>query len=291
MTTRAAVALLMAIGVATPGRPAVGDATYHRVDDWAHLPSGVSWGVMSAVAVDAHHDVYALQRAEPDARILVFGADGTLLRTFATGTFTYAHGLRVLRDGAVWATDRQMQQVLKFSPEGALLMTLGRKGVAGDNASRDAFNGVSDVAMAENGDLFVSDGEGANTRVVKFSATGSFIATWGTKGAGPGQLSGPHCVAIDPNGQVWVCDRGNKRLQVFDQTGRFVREIAQFGTPVSIAFGAGDRVYVASPAPENRVTIGTVDGRILETIDGLDAPHGIAVDTDGTIYVAQSAGK
>ena len=212
------------------------------------------------------------------------------MKTWGEGTFPYAHGMRALRDGFIWTTDRQAQVVLKFDADGKQLFSLGQKGVAGNMDSTDAFNGASDVAMAENGDIFVSDGEGQNTRIVKFSKDGTFMKSWGTKGAGPGQLQTPHAIFIDSRGRVWVGDRGNKRLQIFDQDGKFLDQMTQFGTPASL-FIQGDMLYVAAPAPENRVTIGTTDGKVLETIDGLDAPHGIAVDAGGAIYVAQSGGK
>ncbi len=167
----------------------------------------------------------------------------------------------------------------------------GRKDVAGENDSQDAFNGVSDVAMGQNGDLFASDGEGGNNRIVKFSRDGKFLKFWGAKGSASGQFSGPHCITTDTEGRLYVCDRGNKRIQVFDQNGSYLTQFTQFGTPVAIAIDRNDRMFVAAPEPENRITIGTVDGKVLETIDGLTSAHGIAVDPRGNIYVAESAGK
>lgn len=281
-----AAAIASAVGAFAQARP----GSYRRVDDWARLPAGYHWGTMSAVAVDAHGNVYGFQRDDPTSEVIVFNRQGTYLRTWGQGLFPYPHGMRALRDGNIWTTDRQAQLVQKFSPDGTLLFSLGRKGVAGTMESTDTFNGASDVALAENGDIFVSDGEGQNTRIVKFSRDGRFLKSWGTKGAAPGQLQTPHAIFIDDRGQVWVADRGNKRLQVFDQEGRFLEEMSQFGTPVSL-FIQGDQLYVASPAPENTVTIGRTDGTVVETIEGLDAPHGIAVDADGAIYVAQSGGK
>lgn len=268
-----------------------GDGTYQRVDDWAQLPPDTAWGVMSWVDVDAKGNVYAFQRAEPSAKVMVFDAQGRYLKAWGENQFAYPHALRILRDGFVWITDRKLQQLFKFDPDGKLLMALGQKGVTGDNSSREHFNGVSDVVMAENGNLFVSDGEGGNTRVVKLSKDGKFIKSWGTKGTGPGELNGPRCVTLDSKGRVYVCDRGNKRIQVFDQEGAFLDQMTQFGTPASIVITKAEVMYVAAGAPENKVTIGTTGGKVLETIEGLDSPHGMAVAPDGTIYVAQSAGK
>jgi sugar lactone lactonase YvrE len=246
---------------------------------------------MSAVGVDSKDNVYGFQRDEPSPKIMVFDRNGRSLKSWGENQFEYPHGLRLSSDGSIWATDRKMQQALKFDISGKLLLTLGRKDVEGNNDSNDAFNGVSDVAVAQNGDIFAADGEGANSRVVKFSKEGKFIKSWGTKGAGNGQFNTPHSLAIDSRGRVWVCDRGNKRLQVFDQEGRYLDQMTQFGTPASIFITASDVIYVADPAPENQIVIGTADGKVLEKIAGLDSAHGIAVDSGGTIYVAESAGK
>ena len=282
---------LTAAATAGPASDRAAESTYRLVDDWAELPPGYTWGTMSAVAIDSRGNIFGFQRDDPTSKVVVFDAQGKYLKTWGEGAFPYAHGMRALRDGYIWTTDRQAQQVLKFDGNGTLLFSLGQKNVAGNMESTDAFNGASDVAMAENGDIFVSDGEGQNTRVVKFSKDGKFIKAWGTKGAGPGQLNGPHCIAIDSKGRVWVGDRGNKRLQIFDLDGKYLDQMAQFGTPASLFITKDDTLYVAAPAPENRVTIGTTDGKVLETIEGLNAPHGIAVDANGAIYVAQSGGK
>ena len=288
--TAAAAGLLLAVATSGPAQTKAGAGLYRRVDNWAQLPPGYTWGTMSAVAIDARGNVYGFQRDDPTSKVIVFDRQGTYLKTWGEGAFPYAHGMRALRDGYIWTTDRQAQLVLKFDIDGRLLFSLGQKNVAGNMDSTDAFNGASDVAMAENGDIFVSDGEGQNTRIVKFSKNGTFIKAFGTKGAGPGQLQTPHAIFVDGRDRVWVGDRGNKRLQVFDQDGKFLDQLTQFGTPASL-FIQGDMLYVAAPAPENRVTIGTTDGKVLDVIDGLDAPHGIAVDASGAIYVAQSGGK
>jgi DNA-binding beta-propeller fold protein YncE len=170
-------------------------------------------------------------------------------------------------------------------------MTLGKKGVAGDNDSTDALNGPSDVVIAKNGDIFVSDGESTNTRVVKFSKDGKFIKFWGTKGGGPGELNLPHGIAIDSQGRLYVADRTNKRIQVFDQDGKYLDQMTQFGAPAAIFITKDDTLYVAAGAPENRLTIGTKDGKVLERIDGLNAPHWVTVDSTGAIYIAEVAGQ
>jgi len=291
MRAIAAIAFAALVAGSMPTKARGADATYHLVEHWAQLPPGTEWGVMTAVGVDAQNNVYAFQRSEPTSKVIVFDAHGKHLRTWGEGAFTYPHGLRVLGDGFVWIADRQMQQVLKYDATGKLMLSLGKKGVAGDNNSTDAFNGASDVVTAPNGDIFVSDGEGGNSRVVKFAKDGTFIKSWGTKGAGQGELNTPHNIAMDSKGRVWVCDRGNKRLQVFDQNGKYLDQMTQFGAPAAIFITRDDVMYVAASEPENRVTIGTTDGKVLETIEGLNYPHGIAVDGNGALYVAESFGK
>jgi DNA-binding beta-propeller fold protein YncE len=183
-----------------------------------------------------------------------------------------------LRDGSVWITDKTPEQVLKYDTNARLLMTLGTKG-------------VSDVAMGPNGDIFVADGEGQNARVVKFTKDGKFVKYWGTKGPGPGQFDTPRGIATDSKGNIWVCDRGNRRLETFDSDGNFLAETEPFGAASSIYITQDDILYVASQAPDNKATIGTEDGTILGRIGGLFFAHGIAVDSTGAVYIAESQGK
>jgi len=197
----------------------------------------------------------------------------------------------VLRDGFIWITDKTGDQVFKYSPDGELLMTLGKKGVAGDNDSTDALNGPSDVVISKSGDIFVSDGESTNTRVVKFSKDGKFIKCWGTKGDGPGELNLPHNIAIDSEGRLYVSDRLNKRIQVFDQDGKYLNQMTQFGAPAAIFIAKDDLLYVVAGAPENRLTIGTKDGKVLDRVEGLNAPHWVTVDSSGAVYIAEVAGQ
>jgi DNA-binding beta-propeller fold protein YncE len=270
-------------------------ASYQLVTDWAHIPDGASWGTMAAVATDARGNVYAFQRAEP-AKVLIFDSSGKFIRQWGSDEFEFPHGLTVARDGSVWASDKKREQVMKFTPDGKLLMVLGQRDVAGNATSENAFNGLANVAFARNGDIYVADGENSapgvppfNNRVVKFTKDGKFLKTWGTKGSAQGELTVPHSIAVDSKGHVWVGDRGNKRIQVFDADGNFLNEFTQFGQPASIYISKDDTVYVG--AKEN-IVIGRIDGTILATIDNVPDPHGIAVDeTTGAIYVAQVGPK
>jgi DNA-binding beta-propeller fold protein YncE len=205
---------------------------YRPIENWAQLPAGIQWGQVISVQPDAHGNLWVFHRSEPP--ILEFDASGKLLKSFGAGMFVQPHGLTIDRDGNLWTTDSQAkdgkgQQVFKMSPDGKVLMTLGKAGVAG--AGPDAFNGPSGVAIAANGDIFVADGHGGDTnaRVVKFSKDGKFIKEWGKKGTGPGEFDTPHSIAMDSKGRVFVADRGNSRIQIFDQDGKFIDQWKQFG--------------------------------------------------------------
>ena len=267
-------------------------STYRQIDNWAHLPAGTKWGAMTAVDIDAQGSVYALQR-EP-GQVMVFDANGKLLRSWGDGLFTQAHGLRVDRQGNVWVTDRGSHQVLKFSPDGKLLLALGKKGVAGDNTSTDALNGPSDLVFAPNGDIYVSDGESTNARVVKYSNDGHFVKFWGNKGSGPGELNVPHSIAMDTAGRVYVANRSNKRIEVFDQDGRFLDQITSAGTPYGLFMTKDDVLYVVDGTqgnPDEFLTIVDTKSRsILGQIHGLTGPHMVAVNAGGDIYVAEVRG-
>jgi DNA-binding beta-propeller fold protein YncE len=292
-------ALLATLGATLirPSRVRAGQdtGTYQLAPNWAQLPGGATWGTMAAVGVDSKGHVYAFQRATP-ATIMVFDADGKYLKSWGDSEFEFPHGLTVGPDGSVWVADKKREQVLKFTPDGKLLMTIGQRDVTGNATSENAFNGLSDMAIAKNGDIFVSDGENSppgvapyNNRIVKFSKDGKFIKYWGVKGDGQGELSVPHSIAVDSKGHVWVGDRGNKRLQVFDQDGKYLDQMAQFGAPASIYITKDDIMYIGDG---NKVVIGKTDGTVLNTIDNVNDPHGIAVnESTGAVYVAQVGPK
>jgi sugar lactone lactonase YvrE len=222
---------------------------------------------------------------------MVFDSKGKFLKVWGENTFSSAHGLRLDNDGFVWITDKTGEQVFKYTKDGELLLTIGKKGVVGDNNSTEALNGPSDAVVAKNGDIYVSDGESSNTRVVEYSKDGKFIKFWGTKGAGDGQLDLPHNIAMDSKGRIFVADRTNKRIEIFDQDGKYLDQMTQFGTPTSIFITPADTMYVAASGPENRVTIGTADGKVTGKIEGLNGPHWVAADSSGAVYVAEVGGQ
>jgi DNA-binding beta-propeller fold protein YncE len=219
---------------------------FHPVEDWAQLPAGIQWGQVISVKPDAHSNLWVFHRNDPP--ILEFDASGKFLRSFGAGMFVQPHGLEIDHDGNIWTTDQNAkdgkgEQVIKFSPEGKVLMTLGKAGVAGDGP--DAFNGPCDVAVAPNGDIFVADGHGGDTnaRVVKFSKDGKYIKEWGKKGTGTGEFDTLHSMAMDSKGRLFIADRGNSRIQIFDQEGRFIAEWKQFGRPSGLYITKNDTLY------------------------------------------------
>lgn len=281
---------------------------YRRVDNWAQLPEGMKFGQVISVDGDAAGHVWVFHRGEPP--ILEFDTSGKLLKSFGQGMFMQAHGLFLDPDGSIWVTDGRAKdgkgmQVVKFSPDGKVLMTLGKAGVAG--TTPETFNSPSDVAIAANGDIFVADGHGGktNARVVKFSKEGKFIREWGKPGTAPGDFNIPHSIAFDSQGRVFVADRGNNRIQIFDQDGKFLEAWKQFGRPSGIFIAKDDTIYVVdsesntarNPGFKRGIRIGsTKDGSVNAFIPDIDpnpetstilGAEGVGVDSKGDVYAAQ----
>jgi peptidylamidoglycolate lyase len=272
------------------GAPLNARTGYQLVSNWAALPDGAKWGAATGVDLDSHGNVYVFQR-DPARPIMVFDHNGTFLRSWGQGLFAMAtHFLRVDRHDNVWVTDKALQQVFEFTPEGKVLLTLGQKGVAGDNTTRDRFNAPADVALAANGDIFLADGESSSTRVLKFAKDGTFIKMWGAPGDGPGQFNTPHSIAMDSRGRIYVADRSNKRIQRFDQNGTFIDQWTTLGTPWGLFVTKDDTLYMVDGVANCLLIVDTKDGHVLDRIDGLANPHAVAVAADGSIYVAETNG-
>jgi peptidylamidoglycolate lyase len=267
------------------------DATYQLVENWAQLPQGMKrWSEATGVAIDAHGTIYVHHRhyAMP---IMAFDGNGRFLRAWGQGMFTSAHFLRTDPSGNIWVTDVGSHQIFKLSAEGQILMTLGQKGIRGDNESTDAFNKPADVVIATDGSIFIADGEsGGNTRVVQYSKEGKFVKYWGGKGTEPGKFDLPHSIAMDSKGRIYVADRMNYRIQIFDQDGQYLDQWTHFGTPWGLFITSDDMLYVVDGS--NRLFIAnTRDGRIVDRIEGLFNPHAVAVDKQGAIYIAEWDGS
>ncbi len=219
-----------------PVEPAEPDeaSTYRLVEDWASFPEGVEFGPVASVAHAPNGTMHVLRRGEP--AFFTFDATGQFVGSWGEDIFDWSHGLRVDNDGFIWATDGRAHEVFKFSPEGEILLRLGQRGVGGDGP--DTFNRPTDVVVAPNGDFFVTDGY-VNSRVVKFSADGTFIKTWGTKGTEPGQFDLPHTIVMDSAGRLLVGDRENGRIQIFDQDGNFLDQWTDLGKPYGLIHRLG----------------------------------------------------
>jgi streptogramin lyase len=253
---------------------------------WFRLPAGMAFGRSVAVSADGKGQILFTRR-EAEPPVVVFNRNGEYIRGFGTGLFSAdggPHSVGVDREGFVWATDRNANVVYKFTPDGNVVMTLGKKGVKGDNTSRDSFDGPSNVAVAGNGDIFVTDGYG-NSRIVKFSRDGTFQKIiGGVKGKEPGQFDLPHAVLINSKGQLVVTDRNNGRIQIFDQQGTFVEQWTNLGIaqPSGLYLGPDDTAWTNDNASD--LVIKVKDGKVIETIRGLGGrPHMIGVD-QGVLY-------
>jgi DNA-binding beta-propeller fold protein YncE len=265
--------------------------TYKLDPGFPELPPEVKLGAVSGVATDSRGEVLVFHRGEPP--ILVFEPSGKFVRAFGKGLFASAHGLRVDRDDNVWVTDNMNHTVLKLNPEGKVLLTLGERNRPGDDERH--FNRPTDVAFAKNGDFYVSDGYG-NSRVVKFDRDGKFLLSWGRKGKADGEFDLPHAVRVDSKGNVYVADRENDRIQVFDPNGKFLRKMGGVA-PFGLFITREDTLFVAD-GRANRVVKMTAEGKLLAsfgekgTAPGqFDMAHAVTVGRDGAVYVCDINGK
>jgi DNA-binding beta-propeller fold protein YncE len=243
---------------------------------WGLLPDGRRFGAAIGLAASPDGTIWVFDNCAvsgPPAcdqstldPILQFDASGRLLKSFGRGLIAGPHKLTLDREGNVWVTDHgtapgKGHQVIKFSPEGRVLLRVGTPGVAGPGT--DQFDQPTEVAVAPNGDFFVADGQSGrgdatgNARVVKFDRTGKLLKTWGRKGMGPGEFDIVHSIALDSRGRVFVADRQNNRVQIFDAEGHFIAQWFQFGRPSGIYIDRKDTIYVAdSESRDGRTTPG-----------------------------------
>ena len=285
---------------------------YRMLDDWAQLPDGVVWGAVIGIIPDGDGGTWIHHRAEPP--IMHFDATGAVVESFGDGMFVMAHGFCRDLEGNFWAGDSgpfrddprtagRGYQFFKFSPAGELLLTIGQAGVS--RAGRNTFIAPTACAVAPNGDIFIADGhfprpstsQQDGDRIVRFTATGEFLDAWGQRGQGPGEFDGPHALAFDSQGRLFVADRSNNRIQIFDTQMHLVDEWRHFGRPSGVAILADDRLFVAdsesnktiagelrNPGWTNGIRFGSArDGSLLGFIDGTD-PEGLSVDELGNVW-------
>jgi DNA-binding beta-propeller fold protein YncE len=318
---------------------------YQTTAPWGKLPEGRTWGALNAVAIDNDGEsVWVAYRcgANPNTPpgaspfqydscvgstlppILKFDSSGNLLKSFGAGMFIFPHKIYMDRDGNVWVTDQRSANerelakfpaekgkghiVVKFTPDGKVLLTLGKAGVAGNPP--DALTQPTSIVMAPNGDVFISEGHNQNpqappetvARISKFTKDGKFIKSFGKLGSGAGEFRGPHDLAMDAQGRLFVADRGNMRIQILDQDGQYLGEWKQFSRPSGV-YIRNEMIYVADsesngvaphPGWKRGIRIGSVkDGKVLYRIPdplemkGTSAAEGLAVDTKGNVYGAE----
>ncbi|MCH7606037.1 MAG: hypothetical protein IH962_02675 [Chloroflexi bacterium] len=263
----------------------MGDYVYEYQSDWARLPSEMTFENPSAVAVDSLDHVYVFQRRGPP--VVVFDREGTFLAAWPRreGELEDAHHIYIGPDDGVYLADRDAHQVLKYTPEGELMMALGTRYQA---ALQAPFNHPSDIAVAPNGDIYVSDGYG-NSCVHRFTPDGAHIASFGEPGSGPGQFRVPHSVRVAQDGRVYVCDRENHRVQVFSADGEFLDQWTDFKSPMGIHIDANQTVYVTDQVP--RLSILDLDGHLLARGRTFENGHNVYSDSRGDLYAVDTANQ
>jgi DNA-binding beta-propeller fold protein YncE len=325
-----ALVIIVALCTAIPAFAQSLPNPYRAVDGWAKLPGGRQMGAVGDVTIDPDgNHVWAVIRCDASAAerfgnecldseldpIIKFDLDGNVVASFGSGMFIWPHGIDVDDDGNVWVTDAvaagrtpkgtRGHQVIKFSPGGKVLMTLGTPGVPGSGPN--SFNAPSDVVIGDNGNIFVADGhaDDTNNRIVKFASDGTFIKAWGKTGYGPGEFRTLHALAIDARGRLFVADRSNNRIQLFDQEGNHLATWTQFGRPSGIFFDESDQIYVADSESDNvqnpgwemgirigDAELGWVNSFVLyqwadPRITAGNGAEFVAVDRDGNLYAGE----
>ncbi len=261
------------------------------------MPAGWKFGRVSAVAVNSLGEVFVFHRGPKADPVVVFDGKGKYLRSWGKGMFGNPHGLRVDKEDNVWVTDNGDHQVMKFTKEGKLLLTLGIKGKAATDDK--TFNRPTDIAFAANGDFFVSDGYG-NSRVVKFSREGKYLLAWGKKGSKPSEFSTVHSIALDSKGTVYVSDRENNRIQIFDGKGTFLRQWNHLGATQNIFITPKDEMWIITHRDNiENITYDTLAGRIMrielstgKILGAMESPgHWLHASHTGEIFIGSLTGN
>jgi DNA-binding beta-propeller fold protein YncE len=314
-----------------PEAAAATPTSYMTHRNWGVMSPGREWGRVSGVYIDPNRsDVWVFERcggdnciASQDPTVLRFSSAGHLLASFGADMFLRPHGMYVDGDGNVWVTDGRIargpeleanpdaaskgNQVVKFSPTGEVLLVIGTPGKEG--APPEALTEPNDVIVAPNGEILVSEGHGSDGpgRISRFAADGSYLGSFGGPGSGPGQFAVPHAMALDSQGRLFVADRGNSRIQIFDSSYEFVAEWKQFGRPNDVFIDEDDTMYVVdsesgderNPGVRRGIYIGSArDGTVHTFVEPhasdreSDGGHGtmgegVTVDRAGNIYVGE----
>ncbi len=314
----------VAIAAAPTAAQMIAPNPYADAGQWGELPDGREWGAVSAIYPSPDgQTIWVAERCAANTcansdldPILQFDLEGNLLQSFGSGMVLWPHGIYVDDDGNVWIADAAYigvtptaegrgHVILKFSPDGELLMTMGTVGVIGDGP--DTLNRPSDVLVAPDGSIFVADGHGAgyNNRIVKYDAEGNFLMEWGETGEADGQFRDPHALAMDSQGRLFVGDRANSRIQIFTQDGEHLQTWTQFGRPSGLFIDDNDVLYATdsesnlgrNPGWLRGIYIGSAEtGWVSAFIpdvepnpnrSGTSAGEGVAVDAEGNVYSAE----
>jgi hypothetical protein len=291
-----------------PTRLGSGRHAYETVPGWARLPAGWDLGDVAGVAVDAQDRVYVFNRGEHP--VVVFDRDGNVLGSWGEGFFTHPHGIFLAPDQTLYCTDDGNHTMTRHALDGRLLMRIGRSGEPAPFHSGLPFNRCTHTALSPQGDIYISDGYG-NARVHKYAPDGTLLLSWGANGMGPGEFNLPHNIVCDPDGWVYVADRENHRIQVFDGTGKFQtawrdvvhRPCALYRTPgpdpVFLVGELGPSMNFNRGAPNlgPRLSVLRLSGELITRLEVTPAmgdgpgqfisPHGLATDSAGDIYVAE----
>src|SRR5271157_1264328 len=287
-----------------------GDYKYRIIEDWAKLPDKWSFKEVGAVGVDAKDNVYVFNRG--DHPVMVFDRDGNFLRSWGEGQYPRAHGVHMGRDDSIYLTDDGGHFVRKCALDGKVLLELGVPGKPSPYMSGEPFHRCTHTALSPKGEIYVSDGYG-NACVHKYTPDGKLIKTWGEPGTDPGQFNIVHNIATDADGWVYVADRENHRVQVFDGNGKYETQWNNLHRPNGMCMAAGPDplVYIGEAGPSGeinrdwpnigpRVSIHTSKGKVLARLGKMHAglapgqftsPHGMAVDGHGNIYVGELSGR
>jgi DNA-binding beta-propeller fold protein YncE len=280
------VLLIATSRFACSGEEPIPNLNYEAVSDFFQLPPGEHFVEAAGVAVNSKGHIYVFHRGKHP--LMEFDAFGKFIRSIADDLFVSAHTVRVDTDDNIWTTDVGAHLVLKLSPDGRVLLSLGRMRTPGDDVGH--FNQPTDVAFDRDGNIYVADGEG-NSRVLKFNKFGNPLLGWGMKGGGPGQFDLPHSIAVDGD-QVYVGDRENARIQVFDLTGHYLREW-KLGHPFGL-FVTPDHFVYMSDAIAGRILKINPEGKAVGVLEGPPPdkgrhfdPHSLAVDKDNSLFTAE----
>ncbi|MDI6753241.1 MAG: peptidyl-alpha-hydroxyglycine alpha-amidating lyase family protein [Thermodesulfobacteriota bacterium] len=284
-----------------------GRFTYEAQSDWAKLPAGWSFLEVVDVGVDSKDRVYVFSRGEHP--VMVFDRHGNLLKAWGEGLFKRPHGLTFAADNTLYLADDGAHVVQQFTLEGELLMTLGRRGQGAAFMSGQPFNQPTKAALdPKTGEIYISDGYG-NARLHKFSQEGKHIFSWGESGTDPGQFNLVHSVAIDKNGLIYVADRENHRIQIFDERGNYLAQWNNMHRPCALHIaGAEEQLVFVGELPTSlavneaypnigaRISIYDLKGQLMARLGDIRAgvqphqflaPHGLAIDSRGDIYVGE----